>query len=49
MKDELIKLIQEYKDYCDSETKKLQKLHKGMIVAKPFTFDGFFEWLTTKG
>lgn len=48
MKQELIQLMQEYQQYCEDETKKLQKKQKGMIVAVSFSFAGFFEWLKSK-
>lgn len=49
MINELTKLIQEYKDYCDSETKRLQKKNKNSLITMPFTFEGFFEWISAKG
>lgn len=45
MKEDLTKLIQEYKDYCDEETDKIAKDENDPRIGMSFTFDGFFTWL----
>lgn len=47
MKQELIQLLQEYKDHCDSESKKLSE-QQGIVVYKSVELCGFLEWLTSK-
>lgn len=49
MKQELTKLLQKYKDYCDDNNKKiLSKKNVAYPVTKPFDLNGFLEWLKDK-
>lgn len=45
MESELEKLIDEYKEYCDTETEKVAADPDNPLAGVSFTFDGFYYWL----
>ena len=45
MREELKKLIKEYKTFCDEQTAKIEKDAKDPRAGMSFTFDGFYLWL----
>lgn len=45
MREELKKLMREYKDYCDEQTDKIAEDPDDPRMGMSFTFDGFYAWL----